>query len=76
MRLTDVKVRNAKPKGKQYKLFDGDGLFFQVMPNGSKYWRYKYRFADKEKTLALGVLNPTENDREIPLKMTGKSNSI
>jgi len=55
MRLTDVKVRNAKPKGKQYKLFDGDGLFLQVMPNGSKYWRYKYRFDKKEKTFALGV---------------------
>ncbi len=55
MKLTDVKVRNAKPKGKQYKVFDGDGLFLQVMPNGSKYWRCKYRFADKEKTLALGV---------------------
>jgi len=55
MRLTDVKVRNAKPREKQYKLFDGDGMFLQIMPNGSKYWRYKYRFADKEKTLALGV---------------------
>jgi len=55
MKLTDVKIRNAKPKSKQYKVFDGDGLFLQVMPNGSKYWRCKYRFADKEKTLALGV---------------------
>jgi hypothetical protein len=26
-----------------------------VAPNGSKYWRFKYRFGDKEKLLALGV---------------------
>jgi hypothetical protein len=29
--------------------------FLMVMPNGSKYWRYHYRFAGKQKTLALGV---------------------
>lgn len=61
MSLTDVKVRNAKPKEKQYKLFDGDGLFLLVMPpgkktpNGSKCWRLKYRFGGKEKLLALGT---------------------
>ena len=61
MALTDVKVRNAKPKEKQYKLFDGDGLFLLVMPpgkktpNGSKCWRMKYRFGGKEKLLALGT---------------------
>jgi integrase len=61
MALTDVKVRNAKPTEKQFKLFDGDGLFLLVMPpgkktlNGSKCWRFKYRFAGKEKLLALGT---------------------
>lgn len=61
MALTDVKVRNAKSKEKQYKLFDGDGLFLLVMPpgkktpNGSKCWRLKYRFNGKEKLLALGT---------------------
>lgn len=61
MALTDVKVRNAKPQEKQYKLFDGDGLFLLVMPpgkktpNGSKCWRLKYRFCGKEKLLALGT---------------------
>lgn len=57
MALTDVKVRNAKPKNKAYKIADEKGLFLAVLPNGSKYWRLKYRFAGKEKLLALGVYN-------------------
>ncbi|MGB9152472.1 MAG: integrase arm-type DNA-binding domain-containing protein [Alphaproteobacteria bacterium] len=55
MPLNDVKIRNAKPKPKPYKLPDGDGMFLQVMPSGSKYWRLRYRFMNKEKLLALGV---------------------
>jgi len=61
MALSDVTVRNAKPGEKQFKLFDGDGLFLLVMPpgkktpKGSKCWRFKYRFGGKEKLLALGT---------------------
>ncbi|MES9826550.1 MAG: integrase arm-type DNA-binding domain-containing protein [Candidatus Thiodiazotropha endolucinida] len=55
MALTDTAVRNAKPKEKAYKLFDGGGLFLMVNPKGSRYWRLKYRFQGKEKLLALGV---------------------
>ena len=55
MSLSDAKVRNAKPQTKPYKISDGDGLFLVVFPSGSKYWRMKYFFADKEKLLALGV---------------------
>ncbi|MCU7876787.1 MAG: tyrosine-type recombinase/integrase [Candidatus Thiodiazotropha sp. (ex Lucinoma borealis)] len=55
MALTDTAVRNAKPKEKAYKLFDGGGLFLLVNPKGSRYWRLKYRFQGKEKLLALGV---------------------
>lgn len=54
-RLPEVAVRNAKPRQRPYKLFDGDGLYLNVHPNGSKYWRLKYRYAGKEKVLALGV---------------------
>ncbi len=53
--LSDVAVRNAKPKIKSYKLADGEGLFLVIKPNGSKYWRLKYFFSGKEKLLALGV---------------------
>jgi len=55
MPLTNIEVKNAKPKAKPYKLSDGGGLFLLVQPTGSKWWRYKYRYAGKEKLLALGV---------------------
>jgi len=53
--LTDAKVKNAKPRPKEYKLSDGGGLFLLVVPAGGKYWRMKYRFGGKEKApLAFG----------------------
>ncbi len=55
MPLTDTAVRNAKPEPKPRKLADEKGLFLLVHPNGSKYWRMKYRFGGREKLLALGV---------------------
>lgn len=54
MALSDVKVRSAKPEAKAYKLTDGEGMVLLVQPNGSKYWRLRYRFSGKEKMLALG----------------------
>ena len=53
--LTAVAIRNAKAGEKPYRLFDGGGLYLEVMPTGSRYWRLKYRYAGKEKRLALGV---------------------
>ncbi len=53
-KLTDPKIRQAKPADKPYKLFDGGGLFLLVQTGGSKLWRLKYRFGGKEKLLALG----------------------
>ncbi len=55
MPLTNTTVKQARPKDKPYKLADSAGLHLLVHPNGSRYWRFKYRFAGKEKTLALGV---------------------
>jgi len=55
MALSDAKVRNATPQAKAYKITDGEGMFLLVTPPGSKYWRFKYHFAGKEKLLALGV---------------------
>lgn len=54
-KLTDTAIKQAKPKDKAYKIFDGGGLFLLVNKNGSKYWRLKYRTNGKEKLLALGV---------------------
>lgn len=55
MPLTITAVRNAKPKTKPYKIADERGMYLEIMPNGSKYWRMKYRHCGKEKRLALGV---------------------
>lgn len=54
MSLTDVAIRNAKPRAGAYKISDGKGLFLLVQPNGSRLWRYAYRFDGKQKLLALG----------------------
>ncbi len=61
-KLTEVVVKNAKGKDKIYKLADGAGMYLEVLPSGAKYWRLKYRYAGKEKRLALGVYP------EVPLK--------
>lgn len=54
MALTDTALRSTKPKDKPYKLSDAGGLFLLVQPNGSRLWRLAYRFAGKQKTLAIG----------------------
>ena len=66
MPLTDTAARQAKFIDKPQKLFDEKGLFLLVNKSG-KYWRYKYRFSGKEKTLALGVY-PDVSLKEARLK--------
>lgn len=53
--LTDTKIKALKPREKPFKVSDSGGLFILVNPNGSKYWRMKYRWLGKEKLLAVGV---------------------
>ncbi len=53
--LSEIKVRNTKPKAKQITLFDGGGLYLLITPSGGKLWRLKYRFGGIEKLLALGT---------------------
>lgn len=55
MPLTDVAIRNAKPRDKPYKLGDTLGLFLLVQPSGGKLWRLKYRIDGREKKLGLGT---------------------
>lgn len=62
MKLSDSSCKRAKPKEKAYKLADGLGMYLEVMPNGSKYWRLKYRVDSKEKRISFGVYP------EVPLK--------
>lgn len=55
MALTDVAVRNAKPRDKDYKLSDSGGLYLLVTPAGGRLWRLKYRLDGREKKLAIGA---------------------
>ena len=54
-KLSVTEVAKAKPLAKPRRMFDGGGLYLEVMPTGAKYWRMKYRHEGKEKRLALGV---------------------
>jgi len=54
-KLTAVAVQQAQPKEKAYKLTDGGGLYLLVQVNGTKCWRYDYRYGGKRKTLAMGT---------------------
>ncbi|MDO8861530.1 tyrosine-type recombinase/integrase [Haliea sp. E1-2-M8] len=55
MALTDTQIRQLKPQEKDVWLTDEKGLRLLLKSNGAKYWRLKYRYLDKQKTLALGV---------------------
>lgn len=55
MPLTDTAIRQAKPAEKPIRMSDAKGLYLEVAPSGGKWWRFKYRFAGKEKRLSLGV---------------------
>ncbi|MFG6428417.1 tyrosine-type recombinase/integrase [Roseateles sp. LYH14W] len=56
MPLTDLECKNAAcpPELKRVRLADGQGLYLEVAPAGSKRWFWKYYFGGKEKRLALG----------------------
>ncbi len=53
-KLSDPECRTAKPKAKLYRLRDGGGLSLDIMPSGSKTWRYAYRIHGKQKTFTIG----------------------
>ncbi|WP_444924256.1 Arm DNA-binding domain-containing protein [Microbulbifer sp. DLAB2-AF] len=55
MALTDTQIKQVKPSDKDQWLTGGQGLRLLIKSTGSKYWRLKYRFQGKQKTLALGV---------------------
>lgn len=54
-KLSALAVKNAKAGTKTTRLSDGYGMYLEIRTTGGKYWRYNYRFAGKQKTLALGT---------------------
>ena len=60
--LTDTKIRATGATGatgKTQRFWDGGGLYLEVNPTGSKWWRLKYRFQKKENRLSLGTYPAT-----------------
>ena len=55
MALTDIQIRQAKPKEKQYKLAAGKGLYLIINPKGGKWWRVRYRLSGKQQELSVGT---------------------
>ena len=55
MPLTATAIRKAKPREKPRKLYDSRGLYLEVAPRGTKAWRFKYRFAGREKRISMGI---------------------
>jgi hypothetical protein len=81
--LNATLIRSAKPRERDYKLSDFDGLYLLVCSNGSKLWRFAYRFDGKQKQIALGAypqvtLAEARDRREASRKLlaNGKDPSI
>jgi hypothetical protein len=53
--LTEALIRAIKPVRYERRVTDGQGLFLLVTPKGALHWRFRYRFAGKRKTVALGT---------------------
>lgn len=64
--LTVAAIEEAQPLRRPRKISDGRGLYLIVAPCGGRYWRYNYRFAGTQKTVALGIYPdvPLEKARE------------
>src|SRR6185369_18033982 len=54
MALTELAIKNLKPKARLYRVADGEGLTLEISPTGSKLWRYRYRHQDKGQMISLG----------------------
>lgn len=53
--LSDTAIRAARATGKRYSLGDALGLFLEVSPQGGKWWRFRYTYNGKRKTMSLGT---------------------
>ena len=58
--FNDMQIHCTKPKDKPYTLGDGQSLSLLIEPNGSKSWRFLYRYVGKPKMISPGVY-PTIN---------------
>lgn len=61
--LSDAACRAAEPRAKPWKLYDAGGLYLLIQPSGARLWRLKYRFAGKERLLAIGAYRSARGGR-------------
>ena len=73
--LTDTEIKQAKPKEKDYKLSDGQGLYFVVKQNGTKFFRFDFAFGGKRKSMSFGIY-PTISLKEAREKREVARNEI
>lgn len=78
MALTDIQIKRAKPQDKPYKLNDGQGLSLLINPDGSKGWRFRFRFAGKARLMSFGCydlvsLAETREKRDTARKQVANS---
>ncbi|WP_052370699.1 tyrosine-type recombinase/integrase [Chromobacterium haemolyticum] len=53
--LTDARINALKPKDARYRITDSGGLLLEVMPSGTKVWRYRYQLHGvRQPTLTIG----------------------
>src|SRR5262245_35373613 len=69
--LTELEVKNAKPRDAKYTMTAGRGLTLLVMPDGSKYWRLRYRFGGKARMIAVGRPYPDTSLKQAQAKAAG-----
>lgn len=55
MPLTDAQIRRTKATVKAVRLYDGDGMYLVVQPQGGRSWRFDYRFQGTRKGISLGT---------------------
>ena len=52
--LTETKLKKMKPKKEMYRVADENGLYIEVRKTGKLFWRMRYRFECKQKSINLG----------------------
>jgi integrase len=67
-KLTELQVKNAKPSVAKYTKAAGHGLMLLVMPDGSKYWRLRYRFGGKARMIGVGKPYPHTGLKQAQMK--------
>jgi hypothetical protein len=55
MPISDAEIQALQPRSKPYKVYIAKSMSLLVMPNGNKYWRFRYQLNGKEGGYALGV---------------------